>query len=1059
MALGNVIDVSFSLEASGELAADGEWASDTATPIVSYYLAGPELTAAPAEIEAGADAGSEVVSIQVDLDAPISWTTTITQGAQWLRVTSGSAGTGSGTVEVAWTENQDCDARTAVLRIASDEAENGSVEVTVTQAGGEPMALSVTPETHQVGADGGAATFDVESTGCGTLGWHVAVTQGAQWLHVTSGGAGTGIGTVEVACDENQDCDARTAVLRIASDEAENEYVEASVTQAGGAPMALSVTPATRQVSADGETATFDLVNTGCGALDWEAATAEDWLAIQGAASGVGDGTVTVVCDVNPLDAPRTGIVRITATGAANSPAEVTVVQEGCGHPVWDGVVHASDGGYADRVQLSWTAVPGAETYRVYRAEVDNSGSAVPVSDWLVATLYDDYAAAPPRAVSECLSSNKYVPYYYWVKCRNGCGGESGFSPGDRGYRGASVRQSAWCGRIEIDGEFEDWAEATSYSDPVDDQHATDDSGRYGTPVHVEHEDVDILEYKFTHDQENLYAYFRSRGVIGRTQTADQGRAGRYYVIVTIDVDNNDTTGYWLHEGGYYPTSSGYDMNMEVEFYDGAFNTGNYLNHGCMNEAEYLAALEDQAQGIVDVRPGTYDWYTQWVWRDEPEGISEEVRLPNGAAIIWVEDRGPVYQGILQIAVSADGHEAEMVAPFRGFMNYPSGEPIMALGNVIDVSFSLEASGELAADGDWASDTATPIDGYYLSRPTLSAAPSVLEMSSAPGSESLATEVSLDVPILWSAAVVQGGEWLRITAETTGVGSGMVDLAWDENTGCDLRTAIIRIASDEAENGYAEVTIAQAGSPAPDLSVTPDQLAAGGGGGALSFDVSNTGCGALNWQAATAEDWLAFDNGSAGTDDATVTVICDSNPSDAPRTGVIHVSATGASNSPAAITVVQEGCPAIAWAGLVSASDGAYADRVSVVWDPVDGAAGYRVYRNETDDPETAAPLGDWQTGTAYDDYDAGQPSSAVGCTGSTGTGTYFYWVKARNACGRETDFSPSDQGRRGGTVPAEKKAATVLPTHFPLPGSLGDAALMLACATLLLTRKSGHSH
>ena len=44
--LGRTIDISISLEASGELTTppgdDGEWASDTAAPIESYFLGVPE---------------------------------------------------------------------------------------------------------------------------------------------------------------------------------------------------------------------------------------------------------------------------------------------------------------------------------------------------------------------------------------------------------------------------------------------------------------------------------------------------------------------------------------------------------------------------------------------------------------------------------------------------------------------------------------------------------------------------------------------------------------------------------------------------------------------------------------------------------------------------------------------------------------------------------------------------------------------------------------------------------------------------------------------------------
>ncbi|MCC6698624.1 MAG: hypothetical protein IT365_23575 [Candidatus Hydrogenedentes bacterium] len=274
--------------------------------------------------------------------------------------------------------------------------------------------------------------------------------------------------------------------------------------------------------------------------------------------------------------------------------------------------------------------------------------------------------------------------------------------------------------RITLDGSFTDWQYVPSYTDPVDDQHDTDHDLPGDTPAYVDHEDVDLIECKFTHDENNLYAYFKSTGVIGRTQSHTVGTAGRFYVIVTIDVDNDDATGYPLHEGGYYPTTPGYDMNMEVEFYDAAFNTGHYLNHGCLDENEYDQAQIDQANGIVDVKAGTYDWYTQWVWWDTPQGNPGEITLPDGhSTIIWVADKGPVYQGIIEIALSPDGHEAEMKAPFRGFMKYPDyTTPIMALGYTIDASFSLEASGELAVGALWASDTADPINGYYLALPT-----------------------------------------------------------------------------------------------------------------------------------------------------------------------------------------------------------------------------------------------------------------------------------------------------------------------------------------------------
>ena len=128
--------------------------------------------------------------------------------------------------------------------------------------------------------------------------------------------------------------------------------------------------------------------------------------------------------------------------------------------------------------------------------------------------------------------------------------------------------------QIVIDGRFEDWKDIASHTDLAGDTHDTDHKGRDDSPAAVEHPDVDLVEFKVTHDDENLYFYFRSRGQMARTQRSENGKpAGRYYAIVAIHVDDNDATGYWIHEGGYYPTSRGYDVNAEIEFFDGKYRT------------------------------------------------------------------------------------------------------------------------------------------------------------------------------------------------------------------------------------------------------------------------------------------------------------------------------------------------------------------------------------------------------------------------------------------------------------------------------------------------------
>ena len=90
-------------------------------------------------------------------------------------------------------------------------------------------------------------------------------------------------------------------------------------------------------------------------------------------------------------------------------------------------------------------------------------------------------------------------------------------------------------------------------------------------------------------------------------------------------------------------------------------------------------------------------------------------------SVTFVQDRGPVIQGNITYALSPDGHKLEMKVPFKGFLVDAGGNPIITTGKTVDLSFSLEASGELGNEvtpsnrnGNWASDTGEPINGYVI---------------------------------------------------------------------------------------------------------------------------------------------------------------------------------------------------------------------------------------------------------------------------------------------------------------------------------------------------------
>jgi cytochrome c peroxidase len=83
----------------------------------------------------------------------------------------------------------------------------------------------------------------------------------------------------------------------------------------------------------------------------------------------------------------------------------------------------------------------------------------------------------------------------------------------------------------------------------------------------------------------------------------------------------------------------------------------------------------------------------------------------------------------------------------------------------------------------------------------------------------------------------------------------------------------------------------------------------------------------------------------------------------------------------------------------VIASDGAYSNKVGLLWDAIRGATAYRIFRNTTNNTATATDLGATPANYFFD---------ATAVTSQN----YFYWVRAENG-GVVSAFSQPDQGVR----------------------------------------------
>ncbi|CAF1391768.1 unnamed protein product [Adineta ricciae] len=309
---------------------------------------------------------------------------------------------------------------------------------------------------------------------------------------------------------------------------------------------------------------------------------------------------------------------------------------------------------------------------------------------------------------------------------------------------------------MKIDGNFDDWRNVPSYIDPEDnlkgtvydvspwfpsfkspDCHDTDTRDTTTTPKHIYNPNVNIVEFKIAHDNTSIYVYYRvaDGGVIGKTSVGpsefnknnpSEPSAGRFYVIAAVNIDHNDTTGYWLHGGAYHPTAPGFDGNFEIEFYNGSFNQNYYLDHGANNDTQANYLKQENKKNRFVILPSIYPYYTQYIyWNHQPTSDETQrcfdgpYRLPrpySNRYICYSRDMAPgPFNGSLTYARSEKGNEFEMRAPFEGFLfNHYTGERTLQLGMTINISLSLETSEEYSIPRDWSSDTTATIR-YTLS--------------------------------------------------------------------------------------------------------------------------------------------------------------------------------------------------------------------------------------------------------------------------------------------------------------------------------------------------------
>ncbi len=229
-------------------------------------------------------------SVSVIASSGCSWTAT--SNASWITITSGSSGTGSGTVAFTVAANTGTSQRTGTMAIAG-------LTFTVTQSPPSSCTYSISPTSQSFVSTGGPGSVSVTaSTGCS---W-TATSNNASWITITSASSGTGSGTVAFTVAVNTGTSQRTGTMTIAGQ-------TFTVTQSPPSSCTYSISPTSASFDYTGGTGTVNVAaSSGC---SWAATSNASWITKTSASSAPGNGTVAYTVAGNSDTNQRTGTMTI----------------------------------------------------------------------------------------------------------------------------------------------------------------------------------------------------------------------------------------------------------------------------------------------------------------------------------------------------------------------------------------------------------------------------------------------------------------------------------------------------------------------------------------------------------------------------------------------------------------------------------------------------------------------------------------------------------------------------------------------------------------------------
>jgi hypothetical protein len=252
-----------------------------------------------------AEFGKDAATGSVNVSAPGDCSWTAVSSASWLTVSSGTEGTGNGTVSYTVARNSDAGTRTGTITIASRT-------FTVRQSGDVGVCqYSVAPVDFRPCMPGG--TLNATVTTQANCPW--TATPNAAWLDVPSGTSGAGSGVITMTFSDNYDAPRDAVVMVRWPTPTAGQNIR--VAQAG---CSYGVSRTAFGFGSTGGSGSFDVIQQSepytCGGATqdrcvWTARSDVSWITITTSMPRSGDNPVSFTVATNGGTASRVGTISV----------------------------------------------------------------------------------------------------------------------------------------------------------------------------------------------------------------------------------------------------------------------------------------------------------------------------------------------------------------------------------------------------------------------------------------------------------------------------------------------------------------------------------------------------------------------------------------------------------------------------------------------------------------------------------------------------------------------------------------------------------------------------